>query len=115
MAKLADATDLGSVSERSVGSSPSPSTNLKTQEIIYMTINGNPVTAKSFAYDGCHKIYLIASKDEEMDATSEDYDIYPISKLQEKFEKSCSLRFISNWNLSKKDIAKQFEVVEFQN
>jgi hypothetical protein len=80
-----------------------------------MTINGKNVTAKSFAYDGCHKIYLIANKDEEMDAISEDYDIFPISKLQEKFEKSCSLRFISNWNLSKKDVAKQFEIVEFQN
>jgi hypothetical protein len=74
-----------------------------------MKINGKEIVAKSFAYDGCHKIYLLDNEEEWEDALSNDYDIYPISKLKEKFERSCSLRFISPWNLDKPNYVNQFE------
>lgn len=79
-----------------------------------MKINGKEITASHFAYDGCHKIYLISTDAEKDDCISTGYDIHPIAKLQKKFEDSCGLRFISYWNLNKKDCVKQFDVAKFQ-
>ena len=79
-----------------------------------MKINGKETQAKSFAYDGCHKIYLLENEEEWEDALSNDYDVYPISMLQEKFYRSCSLRFISPWNLDKRNYVNQFEEAEFE-
>jgi hypothetical protein len=79
-----------------------------------MKINGKETKAKSFAYDGCHKIYLLENEEEWEDALSNDYDVYPISKLQEKFDSSCSLRFISPWNLDKRNYVNQFEDAVFE-
>jgi hypothetical protein len=113
MAKLADALDLGSSSARNVGSTPSPSTNSQNKRR-QMKINSKEITAKYFAYDGCHKIYLINNEEEMEDCLGNDYKVYPIDKLQEKFEKSCGLRFISHWNLEEEDLVKQFEIAKFQ-
>lgn len=65
-----------------------------------MTINGNEITAKEFAWDGCHKIYLLNSKRDKDQAISMGYGIYPISQLEETFKNSCPLRFIQAWNFS---------------
>lgn len=54
---------------------------------------------KQFAFDGCHKIYLIENEDNLKDAIKWGYSIYPIEDLQEKFEHSCVLKFINTWNL----------------
>jgi hypothetical protein len=67
-----------------------------------MKINGETTTAKEFAYDGCHKIYLLESADEREEARDCAYDILPISSLREAFNNSCGLQFISNWKLSKR-------------
>jgi hypothetical protein len=64
-----------------------------------MKINGLQVTAKKFAFDGCHKIYLIENKAEEKEALSYGYHILPIRELPQAYENSCSLKFISNWPL----------------
>jgi hypothetical protein len=64
-----------------------------------MKINGLQVTAKKFAFDGCHKIYLIENGDEEAEALSYGYRILPIGELPQAYEDSCPLRFISNWPL----------------
>ena len=79
-----------------------------------MKINGKTITAKHFAYDGCHKIYLIDSDDDKYESSDCGYDILPISQLKNKFETSCGLQFISNWKLTK-DYIKQFEVADFQD
>jgi hypothetical protein len=79
-----------------------------------MKINKKEIVAKSFAYDGCHKIYLLDNEEQWEDALANDYDVYPISKLQEKFESSCSLRFISPWDLSKRNYVNQFEDAVFE-
>jgi hypothetical protein len=79
-----------------------------------MKINGKETKAKSFAYDGCHKIYLLENEEEWEDALDNDYDVYPISKLQEKFDSSCGLRFISPWNLDKRNYVNQFEDAVFE-
>ena len=43
-----------------------------------MKINGKEVTAKKFAFEGCHKIYVIDTPEEEAQALKYGYDIYPI-------------------------------------
>lgn len=73
-----------------------------------MRINGIEITAKEFAYDGCHKIYLIESQEERDEAESYGYKIYPINEIADKFDNSCSLRFIETWTDYKK-IVSQFE------
>jgi hypothetical protein len=69
-----------------------------------MKINGKEVTAKKFAFEGCHKIYIIDTPEEEAQALKYGYDIYPIEEIKEAYEGSCSLKFISNWPLDDKDI-----------
>lgn len=54
---------------------------------------------KQFAYDGCHKIYLIENEENLRDAKASGYHIYPIEQLEEKFNSSCGLRFINTWDL----------------
>ena len=78
-----------------------------------MTINGKHTDAKKFAYDGCHKIYLLESEQDEDEARSNDYDILPISQLKKTFDNSCGLQFISDWSL-KKAFVPQFEDAVFE-
>lgn len=68
---------------------------------------------KQFAFDGCHKIYLIENEDNLKNAIDGGYNTYPIEDLQEKFEHSCGLKFINTWDLE--TIVPQFaENVEFE-
>ena len=76
-------------------------------------INGLTVDQKKFAYEGCHKIYLISNKKQEEEAKSYDYKILPIEALKETFENSCGLRFIHTWTL-KKTFVKQGEKANFE-
>jgi hypothetical protein len=60
-------------------------------------INGEPVEAIEFAWDGCHKIYLIDTA--EVRETLQGYgyegeDFLPVSELPDAWESSCALRFI---------------------
>ena len=79
-----------------------------------MKINNVEVTAKEFAYDGCHKIYLIEDDQDIKEALRAGYDFVPISQLPNKFADSCPYRFISNWKLTK-DYVKQFEDATFED
>lgn len=78
-----------------------------------MKINGKEIKAKQFAYDGCHKIYLIEDTDDLKDAKDIGYDIYDIELLKETYDDSCSLRFINNWKLTEQ-IVPQFETAKFE-
>lgn len=53
-----------------------------------------------FAYDGCHKIYILETKEELEEALEVRYEIIPIEKIKEFYKKSCPLRFIENWGLT---------------
>jgi hypothetical protein len=77
-----------------------------------MKINKITVIANKFAFDGCHKIYLIESPVDEADAKAHGYEIFPISQLQDAYDGSCGLRFISNWQLTT-NFVHQFEDAEF--
>lgn len=79
-----------------------------------MKINGKQVIGESFAYDGCHKIYVIESETDKEEALSYGYDIYPIEGIEEAYRSSCGLEFISNWGLDKTYV-EQFEEAIFEN
>ena len=77
-----------------------------------MTLNDETITAKQFAYDGCHKIYLIEDN-EDYEEAKHGYDILPISQLRNTFFDSCELRFVSNWKLTKHYV-EQFQEANFE-
>ena len=60
-------------------------------------INETEINAESFAFDGCHKFYILNDLKAEKEAREYEYDIYPISSLPEAFVCSCPLRFIEEW------------------
>lgn len=64
---------------------------------------------EKFAYDGCYKIYVLANEVEEKEADDCGYMICPMSKIKDAYDGSCSLKFISFWNLEKQPIVWQFE------
>lgn len=78
-----------------------------------MKINGIKIHQKKFAYDGCHKIYLLENEEEEKEALKYKFEIYNVEELEEKFNQSCPLRMISTWDLEK-GIVKQFEKAIFE-
>ena len=66
--------------------------------VAYLTVNGQRIEATHFAWDGCHKIYLIdspAGHEEIKGWGYEESDIYTISLLPQIWKESCALRFIS--------------------
>ena len=77
-----------------------------------MKINNRTTKAQFFAYDGCHKIYLIASNRDKKEALDGGYSILPIVDLKATYDDSCELRFISDWKLTK-SYANQFENAVF--
>lgn len=78
-----------------------------------MRINDREVVGDKFAYDGCHKIYLLEDQTDVDEARRTGYTICQISELEELWEGSCSLRFISNWALTVHYVA-QFEDATFE-
>lgn len=78
-----------------------------------ITVNKQQIIDEQFAYDGCHKIYIIEDESDREIALSCDYKIHPISELEEKFNDSCDLKFINNWKLNKTYV-KQFEEAIFE-
>lgn len=79
-----------------------------------MYVNGEEIKGNMFVYDGCHKIYIIedyedlASCQECWGELVNGRDLFDISLLEDCYNNSCSLRFISNWKLDKRYV-KQFE------
>lgn len=62
---------------------------------------------KFFAYEGCHKIYLLENKEQLEEAEKYLYNIFSIDSLLEIYEDSCSLRFINFWDLNKPSLIPQ--------
>ena len=79
-----------------------------------MKVNGKVINGDRFAFDGCHKIYIIESDENEAEAIKEGYDkILPIELLPETFENSCPFRFIRNWDLNILYVPQCEETVTF--
>lgn len=78
-----------------------------------MKINGIEVLGDTFAYEGCHKIYICECQSDEEEAIEYGYKIFPIEMLEEVWGNSCELRFIYNWALDERYVS-QFEDAEFE-
>ena len=79
-----------------------------------MKINGIEVKGKSFAYDECHKIYILEKKYQEAEAIKIGYNILSIDRLEETYNKSCPLKFINSWDLKKQYVAQFEDSVVFE-
>lgn len=66
-----------------------------------MKINGVEVVGKEFAYDGCHKIYVVEDENDKKEALESEYKIVSVEKLESTYNDSCDLRLIRNWKLTK--------------
>lgn len=51
------------------------------------------------AWDGCHKIYVVASDKDQEEAINLNYNLYELDQLPKIWEESCILKFISSWDL----------------
>lgn len=60
-----------------------------------------------FAYDGCHKIYIIENAEQLEEAQEIGYTILGTSKLLDKYDSSCPLRFVDYWDTTKDSIVRQ--------
>lgn len=78
-----------------------------------MIINNQKVNGIGFAYDGCHKIYILESEEDVNEAREIGYEIHPLRLIKSKYNFSCDLRFISDWKLKKRYVS-QFEKAIFK-
>jgi hypothetical protein len=64
-----------------------------------ITIDRNDLGNK-VAYDGCHKLYVLANELQTKEVESYGYEIHPIEELPTLWAEACFLRFVHPWNLS---------------
>ena len=64
-------------------------------------INGEKVEADRFAWDGCHKIYMMETPADVEQFLDLGYTLFPVEELPEVWDLSCWLRFISSGDLER--------------
>lgn len=79
-----------------------------------MKINGKKVVGDCFAYDGCHKIYILESETEKVEAANMGYSILSLTAIKKVYRASCPSRFIRNWSLTT-TYAEKGRKAEFKN
>lgn len=57
------------------------------------------VKADMFAYDGCHKIYLITNMHDEDESHDYGYELRGVEELPAIWDVTCPLRFIQFWDV----------------
>ena len=77
-------------------------------------VNGQIVYAKEFAFDGCHKIYVMDDQVQKKKFEKYGYEFFPIDDLQKAYEDSCGLRFISHADVEEKEFVGQGVDAVFQ-
>ena len=78
-----------------------------------LTINDTVITAIGFAFDGCHKIYLLENEKDCEKMHDYGYDLYLIEGLPQAWADSCPLRFIESADLTTTYV-RQFEPAFFE-
>lgn len=74
-----------------------------------VTINDHTIEADEFAWDGCHKIYVVTNKESRDELAYYGYDFFPIAELQEAWDTSCNLKFINSADLVDSFVPQFFE------
>ena len=67
-----------------------------------MKINNVKIKAVKFAFDGCHKIYILERNAQEIKAIKLGYEIKGMESIATTYNKSCELKFIRFWDMRKK-------------
>ena len=67
-----------------------------------MKVNGKEIVGIGFAYDGCHKFYIIANEKEKKEVEFYRYEVYPLKKkkMEWLWKISCPMRYIERWDLT---------------
>lgn len=76
------------------------------RKVVY--INGTKVRADEFAWEGCHKIYVVTDQASRDQLVEYGYTFYPIAELQEVWDSSCGLRFISDASLNQEYVEQGY-------
>lgn len=63
-------------------------------------INDTRIWADEFAWDGCHKLYIVTDQESRDQLEGYGYDFFNIAELQECWDSSCMLKFISDASLN---------------
>lgn len=80
-----------------------------------LKINGKEViTNGSYAFDNCHKFYILETDNEKFKALEYGYEIYPVEHLVTDLKHSCPLRFINSFNLIETYLEQGEERVEIE-
>ena len=85
-----------------------------------MYVNDVEIIGNKFVYDGCHKIYIIEDENDLKECQELwgelhwGEDVFDIIALEDVYNNSCDLRFISNWKLDKRYVNQFEEDVEFR-
>lgn len=80
------------------------------QRIKLITEAGWPI-----AWDECHKIYFLQDDKRKAQALEYGYSIHPSTELQNIYDKSCELRFISRWGFTNEDFEHEWNVNQFES
>jgi len=72
-------------------------------------INDTRIWADEFAWDGCHKLYIVTDQESRDQLEGYGYDFFPINELKECWDSSCGLRFISDASLNCNYISQSHE------
>ena len=68
----------------------------------FLKVNGKHIMSNGyFAYDGCHKIYILEDKTDIETAMEYGFRLYPTLELQKTYRCSCPLKFIANMKFDK--------------
>lgn len=65
-----------------------------------ISVNGITIYADEFAWDECHKIYIVTDQESRDQLEGYGYEFFPINELEDAWQASCFLRFISDASLS---------------
>ena len=110
---LAIAYDIaGPIPEHAEDATP-PRKHAKKKRARMRKLNDMDIPEERFAFDGCHKIYLIATDEEAKDAIECDYEIRPITDLPACWVDTCPLRFVNRWGTFE-TVVGQFEPAHFE-
>ncbi len=65
-----------------------------------MKVNGKEIVGIGFAYDGCHKFFVLKNEEEKEEALFYGHEFHKLRWLKRYWEISCPLKFIISWDLS---------------
>lgn len=65
-----------------------------------MKVNGKTIKGIGYAFDRCHKIYILADLAEWKQAKEYGFECWALKTLPKVWEYTCPLRFISTWSLT---------------